>query len=218
MRRDYIPHSDLQFHQWFLNLRDYVIKMRTKWTYIPTSAVDALDEAFVDWEEHFIPTQSPHTPAVTAMKNDARRRVEPIVRNFVQQFLRWPPVTDGDLVNMNLPLRDLTRTPHIEVTEDVEFEIRLRSIREVLINFWVKRLTSMAKPVGYDGAVIVWDVLDAPPATPDDLNRHQMASRTPFALEFSETERGRTVYITAAWQNERGNRGRWSEIQSAVIP
>jgi len=195
-----------------------VIKMRTKWTYIPTSAVDALDEAFVDWEEHFIPTQSPHTPAVTAMKNDARRRVEPIVRNFVQQFLRWPPVTDGDLVNMNLPLRDLTRTPHIEVTEMVEFELTLRHIREIMVNFWEKGRLNLAKPAGYDGAVIVWDVLDTPPDNPDQLNRHEMASRTPHTLSFIEEERGKTVYITAAWQNERGNRGNWSEIQSAIIP
>jgi hypothetical protein len=27
-----------------------------------------------------------------------------------------------------------------------------------------------------------------------------------------------TVYIAAAWQNERGIIGNWSEIQSAVIP
>ena len=130
----------------------------------------------------------------------------------------WPPVTDSDRAAMAVPIRDLIRTPHFEVTEDVEFEIRLRSIREILVNFWVKGQINMAKPTGYDGAVFVWDVLDAPPTTPDDLNRHMMASRTPHSLEFDETERGKTVYISAAWQNERGNRGRWSEIQSAVVP
>jgi hypothetical protein len=45
-----------------------------------------------------------------------------------------------------------------------------------------------------------------------------MASKTPHALEFTEEERGKTVYIAATWQNERGIIGNWSEIQSAVIP
>jgi hypothetical protein len=45
-----------------------------------------------------------------------------------------------------------------------------------------------------------------------------MASKTPHALEFIEAQRGKTVYIAAAWQNERGLIGQWSEIQSAVIP
>jgi hypothetical protein len=38
------------------------------------------------------------------------------------------------------------------------------------------------------------------------------------AFPFEEEERGSTVYIAAAWQNERGNIGAWSEILSAVIP
>jgi hypothetical protein len=60
--------------------------------------------------------------------------------------------------------------------------------------------------------------LGAPPAEPDGLTRHTMASRTPHALAFNEEERGKTAYIAAAWQNERGIIGAWSEIQSAVIP
>jgi hypothetical protein len=119
---------------------------------------------------------------------------------------------------MRIPNRDLIRTPHIDVTEVVEFELKLRNIREVLVNFWVKGEVNKAKPHGYDGAVFVWDVLDSPPADPADLTLHTMASKTPHALEFIEAQRGKTVYIAAAWQNERGLIGQWSEIQSAVIP
>jgi hypothetical protein len=45
-----------------------------------------------------------------------------------------------------------------------------------------------------------------------------MASKTPHTFFFDETQRGKTVYIAAAWQNERGNIGQWSDIQSVVIP
>jgi len=119
---------------------------------------------------------------------------------------------------MRIPNRDLIRTPHIEVTEVVEFDLALRNIREVLVNFWIKGAAHKAKPTGYDGAIIIWDVLAAPPPDLHHLTFHTMASKTPHALKFAEEERGKTVYIAAAWENERGNVGQWSEILSAVVP
>jgi hypothetical protein len=129
-----------------------------------------------------------------------------------------PPMQDSDWIRLGLKPPDTIRTTHFEVSEFVEFELKLREIREVIVNFWVKGSPHKAKPNGYDGAVFIWDVLDAPPAEPISLTRHAMASRTPHSLKFTEEERGRTVYIAAAWQNERGITGDWSGIQSAVIP
>ena len=218
MTRDYIPTNDAHFDVWFQNLHVYAKSKKTKWTYIPTSQWDALDEALDVWSGAYMGVLTPHPPQATTAKNTARRAAERVIREFVQRFLHWDPVTDADRVAMGLPIRDHIRTPHIDVTEMVEFELTLRHIREIMVNFWIKGELHHAKPAGYDGAVIVWDVLPTPPESPDVLNRHQMASRTPHSLEFDETERGQTVYIAAAWQNERGFRGAWSEIQSAIVP
>jgi hypothetical protein len=65
---------------------------------------------------------------------------------------------------------------------------------------------------------ISWGITDTPPQHPDELIHHAMASRTPFALQFEEEDRGKTIHITAAWQNERGIRGQWAEYKTAVIP
>ena len=142
--------------------------------------------------------------------------------NFMRTLRRrrffFYPLTPAQWLSLNLEPPDTTRTEHIEVSEVVEYELRLRNIREILINFWVKGSENRAKPVGYDGAVIIWQILDEPPDGPHNLTEHTMASRTPHALEFREEDRGKTVYIALAWQNERGNLGAWSEIQSAIIP
>jgi len=223
MSNDYIPRHDADFQNWFDNIVQYVSARTTGqsplWNYIPESAVNGLKAAYDDWDIHYVPTLQPHTPAVTVEKNNARARAERVIRPFVQRFLHWDPVTDGDRTNMSIPLRSGTRTQHHEVTEIVEFDLTLRNIREILVEFWVKGNTiSKAKPAGYDGAVLVWDVLDTPPERPHSLNRHTMASRTPHSIQFDETERGKTVYIALAWQNERGNIGAWSEILNTVIP
>ena len=129
-----------------------------------------------------------------------------------------PPMEDADYVRLGLRPPDRVRTEHLVVTELVEFEIRLRGIRELEINFWEKGAAHRAKPAGFDGAVIVWDLLSAPPERPPDLAHHTMASRTPHIIEFDESDRGKTAYIALQWQNERGLTGPWSEMQTAIVP
>jgi len=157
--RDYIPSHDADFEIWFKNIRDYVALRTTPpddtWNYIPQSVITELNTAYNDWDTYYVPTLTPHTPAQTTDKNNARARAERVIRAFVQRFLHWPPVTDGDRVNMNIPNRSATRTQHHEVTDVVEFELKLNHIREILVNFWVKGQTNMAKPPNHDGALII---------------------------------------------------------------
>ena len=86
------------------------------------------------------------------------------------------------------------------------------------VKFKVRGVVGSAKPPNYDGAVILWDVLESPPERPEDLKRHTLASRTPYALEFDETERGKRVYVALAWQNKRGILGSYSEILWTIVP
>jgi hypothetical protein len=218
MAVDYLPRPDAEFEQFFGNIAGYVKDNAVRWGHIPQNDIDALEDQFSQWKAAYGKTLVPHIPQLTSEKNRVRASTERALRLFVNRFLRYEPVTDLDRGKMGIPARDRTRTPHVEVTEVVEFELKLRNIREVLVNFRVKGQSRMAKPAHYDGALIVWDVLDAPPKTIGALTRHTMASRTPHALEFDEKERGRTVYIALSWQNERARIGPWSEIQSAVIP
>jgi hypothetical protein len=125
---------------------------------------------------------------------------------------------DGDFARLGLRPPDRTRTDHVAVNELVEFELGLRGVREIVVNFWIKGADHRAKPEGYDGAVLVWDTLEAPPERPTDLAEHTMASRTPHIIEFDETERGKTAYVALQWQNERGITGPWSIVQSAIVP
>ena len=220
--KDYIPSTDADFNQFFKNITQYVNAKCTgtapEWQHIPKEERDKLDQAYIDWYSAYSLTFKPHGTDITKAKTRVRNEVEHFIREFVNRFLRYPPVTDQDRDIMGIHNRKKSRTYHFSVEELVEFEIKLRGIRELEIRFWIKGASHRAKPDGYDGAVIIWDVLDAKPARPDDLNRHTLASRTPHILRFDETERGKTVYIALAWQNDRGYVGQWSEIEMAIIP
>jgi len=216
-RNDYIPANAQMFSVFMRNLLDYVNQNKTAWG-LPTPAVTNLLNLFDTFSDALEATNSPHTPAQTFARNEAQAAATQALRAFVNQYLRFAPVTDTDRVEMGVPNHDTIRTDHMVVTENVDYIVHLRAIREILIDFWVQGLHHRAKPRGYDGAVLIWGILDQRPASPDELTLHTMASRTPTSIFFEEEDRGKTVYIALAWQNERGIRGQWSEIKSAVIP
>jgi hypothetical protein len=216
--KDYLPRAEFPLLEFAKNFFAYAKTKYTSWS-VP-SPVTYIGDALSDYESCLQAVQKPgHSKVDVLNKNVWKRNLEKGLRTYIQGFIaRNPNIDENERALLGLPQRDEIRTPHIEVNEAVEFELKLRLIREVLVNFWVKGAKHKAKPVGYDGAVIIWDILDSPPADPHSLNRHTMASRTPHTLQFAEEERGKTVYIALAWQNERGHIGRWSDIQNTVIP
>ncbi|MDR1273488.1 MAG: hypothetical protein LBK12_02965, partial [Odoribacteraceae bacterium] len=65
---------------------------------------------------------------------------------------------------------------------------------------------------------IRWAISETPVVNVDDLTHSAFDTRTPFNLEFRGEERGKAVYFCLRWENTRGEKGPWSEIQSAIIP
>jgi hypothetical protein len=222
-KKNYIPQNAKEFDLFFKSITQYVaVKTAStppEWTHIPKKAVDSLNDQYIAWYTAYGPTIKPHTPPETKERARVKVIVEKALREFINTYLRYhPDVTDQDRDNMKIPNRDLIRTHHDTVSELVEFHLEISSIRQVKAHFKVMGAEGKAKPAGYDGAVVVWDVLAKPPEEPDDLKRHELASRTPFAMKFKEAERGKTVYIALCWQNGKGITGEWSEVQSTIVP
>jgi len=222
MPRDYVPGPDALFDNWFNNINAYLDGktggQSPQWPDIPSAAVNRMREAYDDWHGHYVATLTPHTPAQTRAKNDARARAEAVLRLFVRQYLHFDPVSNSDRTAMGIPNRDAVRTDHWDVPEHVDLSVGPGQIREVIARVRVRGAAGNAKPPGYDGAVLVWALLDSPPADVRLLTSHSMASRHIHTLRFEEAERGRTAYVCAAWQNERGILGPWSDIQGTIVP
>jgi hypothetical protein len=219
--RDYIPQNAAQFKEFMRNIIMYVeahTGAGKPWANIPVARAAELREIYMQFDEAFDMAMEAPTPANLERRREAQAAVVSVLRVFVNQFLRFPPVTNPDRTEMGIPNHDTIRTDHKVVTENVDFVIHVNSIRELRIDFWIQGADHKAKPHGYDGAVIIWGLRDTPPESSEELEHHLMASRTPFTLHFDQTERGSTVQIALCWQNERGIRGEWSEYKSAVIP
>jgi hypothetical protein len=151
-------------------------------------------------------------------KNEAKREGGHIWRAFNNEFIRFSSqVSAQDKIDLgNSPPNPPSPIP--DPPTRPEFLIKILDIMRLAIHFWDQGSTSKAKPYGIDGAVIYWAILDHVPLGIEELINSVLATRTPHILEFTEHDRGKTVYIAMRWQNEKGHKGPASEIQSAIIP
>jgi hypothetical protein len=99
-----------------------------------------------------------------------------------------------------------------------DFDIDSNLIRHPTIHFYDHGKKSKAKPAGQHGAEIRRAILDALPVDVSALTNSSFDTHLPFTIEFERHERGKTVYFNLCWQNTRGEKGPWGEIQSAIIP
>jgi hypothetical protein len=158
------------------------------------------------------------TSIIVAEKNAARDALVEKIRALVGFRLKNPVITDAQRIALGLHVHDTTPTTIPVPKTRPELDIDVLDFRRLKVVFRDMGSKSNAKPYGVNGAVIIYAVLDAPPADVSALTRSVLATRTPHILEFTEEERGKTVYVAICWQNEKGEKGPWSEIESAIVP
>jgi nitrous oxide reductase accessory protein NosL len=98
MVKNYIPKKDTLFDLWFKFLAQYVSKKTggsvPDWTHLPKAVADMIMDAYAAWYVVYSKTLGPHTPVDTLAKQEGRAAAEKTIRPFVNQYLRFPPVTD----------------------------------------------------------------------------------------------------------------------------
>ena len=218
VKSDYIPKKDAELVAWSANFTAGVSANAGAWE-IPPDEVNALQTADATFAALHAQADSPaKNSIIVAEKNAARDVLVAKIRELAGFRLKNPVITDAQRIALGLHVRDTTYTTVSIPKSRPELDIDVLDFRRLKVVFHDMGSDSKAKPYGINGAVIAYAVLDTPPADPDALTRNVLATRTPHILEFTEEERGKTVYVAICWQNEKGQKGPWSEIHSAIVP
>jgi hypothetical protein len=220
-RKRSIPVKDVDF-----NISQKVIvsksdQNRTDWGLDSEWLDDKVLPEQAEWETAWLAYEDPatRTPIINFTKAEKRKKFEKTLRQLVKILQSNIHVTDDDLRAMSIVIPSSSRTPAKVATTYPDYDIDSSTIRWLRIIFYDQgQKRSKARPEGQRCAIIKWIVSNIPPTSINDLTNTKSNTSTPFSLEFDESDRGKTVYFCLCWENTRGERGPWSEIQSAIIP
>jgi hypothetical protein len=158
------------------------------------------------------------TPIVTAQKNDAKAAYLSVFRSLVAQLLSNPYISQQDLDLMELRRSSGSHSP-VPVPQSFPEAKSDSSIpRRISLHFTDSASGKRAKPHGVAGAVVRYAVLTATPTDVNELTNTVLDTVSPCPLDFTEAQRGSRLYYCLAWQNTRGEKGPWSQIEMAIIP
>jgi hypothetical protein len=217
--KNYIPGSDAGFQTWAHQFLSYTASHAAAWN-VPAGAYTPVMSDYAGWEADYEKAKSPeHTAVDILKKTEGRKALEKAIRDLVNQYLRYNhAITDDARRGAGLPVPDPHHTPIPPPSSVPEAEARTPHPMVVEIHFHDEGSTKQGKPAHIQGAKIVYALLDAPPATVEELIHSAFDPRSPFTLNFEENQRGKALYFALHWENAKGQAGPWSVIQKAIVP
>ncbi|MDR2742243.1 MAG: hypothetical protein LBB98_08855 [Treponema sp.] len=164
-------------------------------------------------------TEATRTPVATAKCKAAFDALADKMRDIKRRYFLVPPLTEVDLVSLGLRLHDSTSTPTGAPTAQVTVETFLRGrhelgIRIVYVSGNPHDRANGGYRVWYSAAALG----EAPPPSPDDLNKSFFTRRKKDVIEFDFGDSGKMVYIAVQIESGDGQQGKWRPMVQAFIP
>jgi hypothetical protein len=197
--RSAVPQSVTTIGTWYFNV------------YLPKAV--AYKAAYVNWEEY-----SKRAPEDRVRLADAEKAIKPELRYLHNILKAVPGVTNNDLLEMGFPVRhDSTHNPPA-MTDSFPVPA-WTSIAEGVLKFTFKDSKSgkAGKPRNIHGILARHAVLYDEPQHRDDLVEKVFSTTSTIILRFDLSMLGKTLYLTACWENNTGHHGEYCPIIKVII-
>jgi len=213
-----IPLKDADFNVWQNTITAEAIANATAWLLDQAWVTSILTPASTKWNAAWAAYENPttRTPLITATKRDVRAEYEILLKILVANLKVNTRLTDDDRRAVGIHIKDTKPTPAPTPTTYPVLKIDTSTSRRLIVNFRDSASNSLAKPKGVHGAEIRWIIADQQP-TVEQLTNSTFDTRTPYTLIFTGEQRGKTVWICARWENTRGEKGPWGDMESGII-
>ena len=214
-----IPTQDAAFNVWQETVSTAVEENANKWG-LDTQWLDAsFRPACAAWNLAWKKYENPvtRTTLITASKNEKRAAYEKALIVLVANLKVNTKVTDDERRALNINIRDTKPTPSPVPVSFPIVAFDTSVTRRLTISFRDSVSNSAAKPKGVHGAEIKWLIADEKPLV-ENLTNSAFDTRTPYTIEFTDNQRGKTVWVCMRWENTRGEKGPWGDIESAIVP
>jgi hypothetical protein len=160
------------------------------------------------------------TPIKIAILKSAEKNFKKVYRQLYNGYMKKNPL----VMNENLLLAGFRkhssdrRTSVLPPRTLIKARTETSTPATVIIHYQDANSPDKARSQGVHGAEIVWEILDAPTINWSDLTHSGFDTRTPIRLAFRSSQRGKTLYFAMRWENTRGEKGPWNNIEKVIIP
>lgn len=209
------PAKDQDLDAWSQNFDTKITATPTAFGLVAADAT-AFHALATDYTTRLTTAVNPdtRTKATVANKNISKLALTAKARSLIKIINAYPPVTNGQRASLGLNPKDAGPTPiPAPATKPllaVDPDGTLRIVDETMPD-------RRAKPAGVRGAVVFAKVDGPPPTTTDDAKFSALATKNRIPLALPSGSNGKTLYVLAAWYNERGELGPVSNIASTTI-
>ncbi|MDR1325073.1 MAG: hypothetical protein LBK00_03455 [Treponema sp.] len=217
--KHYIPAKEADFVEWSENLITVSEANKTLWN-LPDNQLTDLRTLHGQVKGlHSLCNTPACTKLDTQTKNEKKilllHREEVFVRNNLQNN---DAMTDDGRRALQIPVYDRKSTPAPEPSTIPEIKVFTPYPRTLLFKFKDTHAARWGKPNHVHGLELALFIGDAPPAQMKDYTHSYFATSNPLELVFEDDERGKKAYFAARWETNTAKKGKWSEVQFAIIP
>jgi len=209
------------------NMLDYVKTHKTAWGHIPAAVITDLTGLLEDLDVILQETAGQSNAAQNLARREAQAAATRGVRAFVNQYLRFAPVSNVDRVEMGVPNRDTIPTNIPPPSIPVEGTLSFPAIGLVEM-YNIRPSGEKSDQRSKHGVRIYYGVMGepsetnkfriaAPPKTGNDLPHSVFTRRLRHRFDFAG-ENGNKVYFCLRYENSKGQAGPWGKIISAFVP
>ncbi|MDR0599993.1 MAG: hypothetical protein LBG84_07935 [Treponema sp.] len=218
----YLPAGDFEFYEWALNFHAVAAAHAADWG-LPAEELAAFQAGITAYKALLDGAYGENAGKEDIRrKNTAHRELAHQAQDLVNAHIRYNRrISPDDMAALGGPVRDGTRTPVPPPASRPAFTLRPVNSRELRIDFHDEGSTRRAIPYGLDGAILHLQVLEpgeAVPLDPEALPKTRLLTASPQVYEFSPPDQGKRVVCALCWQNEKGEKGPYTDIVTAVVP
>jgi hypothetical protein len=175
---------------------------------------------------------SERTAVITAQCKAAFDALAEKMRFIKNHYFLEPPLTDSDLISLELKPRDAIRTPVPPPTEQAEADILRPGVHLLELVLRIIGGGQLRSGVGFrvywgimppggaavEAATSAKRELMKPPAAGEELPFSRFTKRRRERFDFDAADSGKTAYFCIRLENAKGEPGPWGVLFSAVIP
>jgi hypothetical protein len=214
----YIPKGIREFRDWAKNF-DTVLASILEQLGIPAAAYKTLEDVKKIWEAADAAAENVVTATKAALHERTRmmevytKAIRVFVAEYVSHNHLLTPQQREELglspIKPSSPQPPPTKRPNVKITTEAPGQVNVHCSGED---------TQWGMEEGVHGYEWGYVISDTKPETYEELTESEFSTRAHHSKVFGPKQRAKKLYSAFRWENEKGEKGPWTDFYETIIP